>query len=223
MKQLLTKLFGGQAADSTAVALSEAAPRPAAGSTSPRPVIVVSGLPRSGTSMMMKVLEAGGLPVLIDGLRTADTDNPEGYYEFERVKGLDKGDTTWLTEAQGKAVKVISALLEHLPPDQPYRVIFMHRQIEEVLRSQRKMLEHRGETTDAVDDAELAALFAKHLDKVKNWLAAQPNFVVLEIHYNQMLADPLPHVQTVNQFLGDTLDEASMAAVINPNLYRNRA
>jgi hypothetical protein len=223
MKQRLTKLFGGQAADSTGVPVSEAVPLPADGSTTPRPVIVVSGLPRSGTSMMMKVLEAGGLPVLIDGLRTADTDNPEGYYEFERVKGLDKGDTAWLADAQGKGVKVISALLEYLPPDQPYRTIFMHRQIEEVLRSQRKMLEHRGEVTDAVDDAVLAALFAKHLDKVKSWLAAQPNFVVLDIHYSQILADPLPHVELVNQFLGNSLDEASMAAVINPNLYRNRA
>jgi hypothetical protein len=223
MKQLLTKLFGGQAAGSTAVPSSAAAPAPANGTPSPRSVIVVSGLPRSGTSMMMKVLEAGGLPVLIDGLRTADSDNPEGYYEFERVKGLDKGDTAWLTDAQGKGVKVISALLEHLPPDQSYRVIFMHRQIEEVLRSQRKMLEHRGEATDAVDDAELAALFAKHLEKVKGWLAVQPNFAVLDIHYNRMLADPLPHVQMVNQFLGNSLDEASMAAVINPNLYRNRA
>lgn len=188
-----------------------------------QPVVVVSGLPRSGTSMMMKMLEAGGLPVLIDGLRSADSDNPEGYYEFERVKALDKGDTAWLADARGQAVKVISALLEFLPADQSYRVIFMHRQIEEVLRSQRKMLEHRGEATDAIGDAEIAALFAKHVDKVQGWLRQQPNFRVLDVNYNALLADPLPHVHTVNQFLGSGLDEQRMAEIVNPDLYRNRA
>lgn len=188
-----------------------------------QPVVVVSGLPRSGTSMMMKMLEAGGLPVLIDGLRSADSDNPEGYYEFERVKALDKGDTAWLADARGQAVKVISALLEFLPADQSYRVIFMHRQIEEVLRSQRKMLEHRGEATDAIGDAEIAALFAKHVDKVQGWLRQQPNFRVLDVNYNTLLADPLPHVHAVNQFLGSGLDEQRMAEIVNPDLYRNRA
>ncbi|HXF63978.1 MAG TPA: sulfotransferase [Caldilineaceae bacterium] len=215
MKQLLNRLFGGR--DAKPDAPPNAAP------VAPRPVIIVSGLPRSGTSMMMKVLEAGGLPVVSDGLRTADTDNPEGYYEFERVKALDKGDTEWVADARGKVVKVISALLEYLPAGHQYRVIFMHRQIEEVLRSQRKMLERRGENPDSVNDAEMAALFAKHLDKVQSWLRSQPNFVVLDVDYNQMLADPLPHIQAINRFLGGTLDEARMASVVNPDLYRNRA
>jgi hypothetical protein len=187
------------------------------------PVVVVSGLPRSGTSMMMKVLEAGGMPVLIDGLRSADTDNPEGYYEFERVKELDKGDTAWVADAQGKVVKVISALLEHLPADYQYRVIFMHRNVDEVLNSQRKMLAHRGENTESVSDAEMADLFAKHLAKVKEWLRAQPNFAVLDIDYNAMLKDPEPYIRTINQFIDNTLDEVAMAKVINPTLYRNRA
>ena len=173
--------------------------------------------------MMMKVLEAGGMPVLIDGLRSADTDNPEGYYEFERVKELDKGDSAWVADAQGKAVKVISALLEHLPADYQYRVIFMHRNVEEVLNSQRKMLAHRGENTESVSDAEMAELFAKHLAKVKEWLRAQPNFAVLDIDYNAMLKDPEPYIRTINQFIDNTLDELAMAKVINPSLYRNRA
>jgi RNase adaptor protein for sRNA GlmZ degradation len=186
------------------------------------PIVIVSGLPRSGTSMMMKVLEAGGLPVVIDGLRAADPDNPEGYYEFERVKELDKGGTAWVADAQGKAVKVISALLEYLPTDYDYRVIFMHRKIEEVLNSQRKMLARRGEPIDAVSDAEMAALFAKHVAKVKAWLREQPNFAVLEIDYNAMLIDPDPHVRIVNQFIDNALDEEAMAKMINPDLYRNR-
>ena len=216
MKNLLNKFFGS--------GRSDVSPTPAGrqlGATTP--VVVVSGLPRSGTSMMMKVLEAGGMPVLIDGLRSADTDNPEGYYEFERVKELDKGDSAWVADAQGKAVKVISALLEHLPADYQYRVIFMHRNVEEVLNSQRKMLAHRGENTEGVSDAEMAELFAKHLAKVKEWLRAQPNFAVLDIDYNTMLKDPEPYIRTINQFIDNTLDELAMAKVINPSLYRNRA
>jgi len=215
MKNFLNKLFGN--------GRSGAAPTTNGGSmATAMPVVVVSGLPRSGTSMMMKVLEAGGLPVLIDGLRSADKDNPEGYYEYERVKELDKGDTAWVGDAQGKVVKVISALLEYLPPDYPYRVIFMNRNIEEVLNSQRKMLTHRGENVDAVNDAEMADLFAKHLVKVKSWLRAQPNFSVLEVDYNAMLQSPDRYIGMINQFIDNALDEPAMAEVINPDLYRNR-
>jgi hypothetical protein len=96
-------------------------------------IIVVSGLPRSGTSLMMQMLEAGGQTVLVDHVRKADSDNPEGYYEYEAVKDLSKGETVWLAEAQGKAVKVISALLEFLPVEYTYRVIFMRRRIPEIL------------------------------------------------------------------------------------------
>jgi hypothetical protein len=187
----------------------------------PHTVVVVSGLPRSGTSMMMKMLEAGGLPILSDGLRAADADNPEGYYEFERVKQLDKGDTAWLSEAEGKAVKVISALLPHLPPSYHYRVIFMNRRMAEVLASQRKMLARRGERTD-VDDAQLAVILEKHLRQVKQWLSTQPHFRLLEVDYNAMLTDPRPFISRVNRFLDGLLDEERMVAVVNPSLYRNR-
>ncbi|MCX7854237.1 MAG: sulfotransferase [Caldilineales bacterium] len=195
--------------------------RPSPHRLPPHTVVIVSGLPRSGTSMMMKMLEAGGLPILSDGLRAADPDNPEGYYEFERVKQLDKGDTAWLAEAEGKAVKVISALLQHLPPSYQYRVIFMNRRMAEVLASQRKMLARRGERSD-VDDAQLAVILEKHLRQVKQWLSTQPQFRVLEVDYNAMLADPQPYVRQINRFLDGILDEARMAEVVNPSLYRNR-
>ena len=185
-------------------------------------VTIVSGLPRSGTSMMMKMLEAGGLEVFTDNIRTADDDNPKGYYEFERVKKLDKGDTVWLDDAQGKVVKVISVLLQHLPAGYTYRVIFMHRQITEVLASQRKMLIRRGEPTDKVSDERLAQLYRKHLRQVEGWLAQQPNFSVLYVTYNDVLNDPLPHVRRINQFLGGWLDEQKMATVVDPSLYRQR-
>lgn len=185
-------------------------------------VIVVSGLPRSGTSMMMKMLEAGGIPLLTDHIRTPDEDNPKGYYEFERVKQLPKGDTAWLEQARGKAVKIISALLEHLPSEYTYQIIFMRRDLREIIASQRKMLIRRGEDPDQVDEEELYRLFNKHLRHIRRWLSQQPNIRVLEIPYNALLQDPEPYVRQINAFLGGHLDEKAMAQVIDPTLYRNR-
>lgn len=193
-------------------------------SARPQPVItVVSGLPRSGTSMMMKVLDAGGIPPVQDGIRAADEDNPQGYYEFERVKRLDKGDTAWLAEAQGKAVKVISALLKHLPPTYTYRVIFVRRNMAEVLASQRKMLIHRGEDPGQVDDVQMSRLFARHLAEVEAWLAQQHNMRVLYVQYAEALANPQGCAAQINTFCGGGLNERAMALAIDPQLYRNRA
>jgi hypothetical protein len=185
-------------------------------------VVVVSGLPRSGTSLMMKMLEAGGLPVMQDGIREADKDNPKGYYEFERVKQMDKGDTAWMAEAQGKVVKIISALLKHMPPEHQYDVIFMRRHMEEVLASQRKMLVHRGEDAEKMDDAKMSDLFEKHLAQVFAWLEQQPNIRIMEVHYSELLADPVLLAAQVNLFLDGRLDEQKMVEVVDPQLYRNR-
>lgn len=192
-------------------------------STLQEPIIIVSGLPRSGTSMMMKMLEAGGFAPLTDKIREADKDNPKGYYEFERVKQLDKGDVAWLAETQGKVVKVISALLKHLPADYKYRIIFMRRNMPEILASQRKMLIRRGENADDMDDAKMAQLFEKHLQSTIHWIENQPNVSVLYVHYSDMLTEPAPQIKRVNEFLGSRLDETAMAAVVDPALYRNRA
>jgi hypothetical protein len=187
------------------------------------PIIIVSGLPRSGTSMAMKMLEAGGMELVVDNVRTADEDNPKGYYEFERVKKLDNGDTAWLEEAQGKTVKVISALLKYLPQGYTYKVIFMRRKMEEILASQRQMLIRRGEPTDAASDEELMELFAKHLAQVQAWVDEQPNVDVLYVSYNEVMENPLQQVVRVNHFLGDTLDVDNMVAVVDQVLYRQRA
>ena len=186
------------------------------------PVVIVSGLPRSGTSMMMKMLEAGGVPVMTDEIRVADGDNPKGYYEFERVKQMDKGDTAWMADAQGKSVKVISALLQQMPAGYEYQIIFMHRNLNEILASQQKMLHNREENADAVDDAEMARLFEMHLAQVDAWMSQQPNMQVLHIDYNAMLLDPAPFVAQIDQFLQRALDPAAMETVVDPNLYRNR-
>ena len=131
------------------------------------PIVVVSGLPRSGTSMMMKMLDAAGIPIMTDAIRTADIDNPKGYFEYERVKDLEKDpDRSWVRNARGKALKVISFLLKDLPDDNAYQIVFMRRDIDEVLTSQNKMLEHRGEQ-DATDDAIMAEAYRNHLASVR--------------------------------------------------------
>ena len=186
------------------------------------PIVIVSGLPRSGTSMMMKMLEAGGLPALTDNIRTADADNPKGYYEFERVKQIEN-DRKWLPQAAGKAVKMISALLKHLPEDCKYKVIFMRRKLAEILASQKRMLVRRGEPTDKVADETMRRLFEKHLQQVENWLVKQPNFDVLYASYNAILEDPVDSAAQINQFLGNSLDENAMIDVIDPALYRQRS
>lgn len=188
----------------------------------PDTITIVSGLPRSGTSMMMKMLEAGGIAPLTDKIRTADSDNPKGYYEFERVKQMDKGDTAWLADAQGKSVKVISALLKHLPADYQYRVIFMRRDMPEILASQQKMLERRGEGEATIDDQKMTELFEKHLSSVDQWLNAQANISILDLHYSDIVADPLPFMEEINVFLGGKLDTEKMLEVVDPTLYRNR-
>ncbi len=186
------------------------------------PIIVVSGLPRSGTSMMMSMLVAGGIPAMTDSIRTADEDNPKGYFELEKVKGLAK-DNGWLAEAGGRAVKIISALLKHLPAEYSYKVIFMRREMSEVLASQRQMLIRRGEPTDAVSDERMAEMFRKHLAEVESWLAKQPNIEVIYTDYNQMLGAPAAPIETINRFLGGQLDAAAMSAVVDKTLHRQRA
>jgi hypothetical protein len=184
-------------------------------------IVIVSGLPRSGTSLMMSMLEAGGLGVLTDGIRSADEDNPKGYYEFERVKQIEH-DQDWLDDARGKAVKMIAELLKHLPPEYDYKVVFMRRNIEEILASQRQMLIRRGEPMDKVRDEDMARMFRKHLERVDTWIKEQPNVDVAYVSYNDLVADPAEQVRHVNQFMGGTLDTEKMTKAIDASLYRQR-
>ncbi|UCD45473.1 MAG: sulfotransferase [Candidatus Bathyarchaeota archaeon] len=184
-------------------------------------VTIVSGLPRSGTSMMMAMLQAGGMEVLTDEIRKADEDNPGGYFEFERVKQV-KEDRSWLPGARGKVIKMISALLDKLPSSHHYKVVFMERNIDEVLASQMQMLVRRGEPTDAVGDDEMRTLFHKHLRQMREWLEDQPNFAVLYVSYNDTLEKPRENSEKVNDFLGGTLDVDQMVSVVDKGLYRQR-
>jgi hypothetical protein len=188
----------------------------------PEPIVVVSGLPRSGTSMMMKMLEAGGMEVVQDHIREPNVDNPKGYYEFERVKKLPEGDTAWLHDAAGKVIKIISQLILHLPEAHTYKVLFVQRKMHEILASQARMLQHRGEAAGSVSDEQMAQFFEKHLHKIFSWMDERPYVSYLDVDYNQMLADPRPTLEQVNDFLGGMLDIDAMTAVVDPTLYRNR-
>lgn len=185
------------------------------------PVTVVSGLPRSGTSMMMRMLEHGGAEVVTDHLRAADEDNPRGYYEIERVKQL-ASDASWLFDCRGKAVKIVSPLLRHLPPGLPCMVILMERDMEEILRSQRVMMERMGRDGSEKSDEEMAGHFHRHLDKVLGWMKERPELETLKVDFREVIRDPAESAERVRRFLGASLDVERMAGVVEKPLYRQR-
>jgi len=182
-------------------------------------IIIVSGLPRSGTSLMMQMLDNGGVPVVTDHIRTADHDNPRGYYEFERVKQI-KNDVSWLPEARGKAVKMVSQLLYELPASERYRIIFMERDMDEMLLSQEKMLARLNKPSAPRDTIERA--FREHLRKVRVWLGGQANIEVLAVNYNNLVERPEDEAERVSAFLGGSADTGNMSKTVDPSLYRNR-
>jgi hypothetical protein len=187
-----------------------------------RPIVVVSGLPRSGTSLAMKMLEAGGVDVVTDGVRVADVSNPNGYYELERVKQLEgMRDVAWLADARGKAVKIVSFLLTWLPETYDYRVIFMERRLDEVMASQDAMLAQRGE--QAAAERAARGLYDDHLRQVERFMARRVCFSVLRVDYASVVARPADAAARMAAFVQRPLDVARMAAVADPALYRNRS
>ena len=184
-------------------------------------IIIVSGLPRSGTSLMMQMLAAGGLSVLSDGERKPDTDNPKGYLEWERIKQLPK-DPQCIVEAENKVVKIVSQLLQCLPRGRDYRVIFMQRPLDEVLKSQDEMLARRDKYSSDTDLQVVRRAFEKHLSQVETWLKGRPEISVLRIQYHDVLRQPHSIAETIVGFLKIHLDVEAMAHQVEPNLYRNR-
>lgn len=185
-------------------------------------IVIVSGLPRSGTSMMMQMLAAGGLPVLTDQRRTADENNPRGYFELEAAKRL-ASDKAWLTEANGKAVKVVVQLLTQLPLDHRYRIVFMERPLKEVVASQAEMLSRGSEQGNGLrkptDPARLALTYQRQVNDVRRILAqCSERFSVLSVSYHDALADASAMASRVNRFFGSSLNQDAMAAAIDPLL-----
>ena len=184
-------------------------------------IFVVSGLPRSGTSMACRMLAASGLEVLSDDLRTPDRHNPLGYFEYERVKRL-REDSAWLERCGGKTVKVISHLLVHLPSTYRYKVVFMLRPLGEVLESQRKMLLSRGKACSEADQEFLALKFAEHLREARTWLARNPAMQTIYLDYRQVVSRPRDQAAALAEFLGIPDKAPAMARAVEPDLYRNR-
>jgi hypothetical protein len=182
-------------------------------------ITIVSGLPRSGTSLMMQMLHSGGVEVVTDHVRTADPDNPRGYFEYEQVKKI-KQDKSWLPATRGKAFKMVSQLLYDLPPGEEYRVLFMDRDLDEVLLSQEKMLNRLGRPAAPRD--QMKRSFELHLERLHEWLRGQPHIAVLGVRYGDLVERPEREAARVGEFLGGAADVARMAGAVDPSLYRNR-
>jgi len=185
-------------------------------------ITIVSGLPRSGTSLMMQMLVAGGMPPLSDGERAADADNPRGYLEWERIKTLPN-DPACIAEGEGKVVKVISRLLLSLPTGHEYRVIFMQRPLPEVLASQEQMMKRRGTYKEGGNPAIMAAAFEKHLREVYAWMDSKTYVKGVRIPYHEVLNQPKGIAQQLSEFVGIPLNVDAMIQQVDTSLYRNRA
>ena len=184
-------------------------------------ITVVSGLPRSGTSLMMQMLEKGGMAVLTDEIRKADESNQRGYYEYDKVKSLGK-DPSWIGEADGKAVKIIAQLLFFLSRNFDYRILFMERHMEEIVESQSSMLRNLGRTGANLDSDILIQTFQKQMDQAKAIMTWAPNIEWMSVSYNELVRDPKPVAEQVNAFLGNSLSIPDMVSVVDEALYRTR-
>ncbi len=189
--------------------------------TDDEPIIIVSGLPRSGTSLMMQVLRAGGVPLLTDEHRPPDVSNPRGYFEYEKVKWLT-AENTWMGEARGKALKVIAQLVPFLPRGFPYQVLLMRRDMQEVLKSQSTMMQTLGKSA-ASNSQSLAPIFERHLAAVREFIQQQPLATMETVDYHQLISTPEPAIDQVIQFLNRPgLDRQAMIGAIDAKLYRSR-
>jgi hypothetical protein len=184
-------------------------------------ITIVSGIPRSGTSLVMQMLDAGGLTTYADDIRTPDVSNPRGYYETEKAKLL-RTDTSWMTEANGKAVKIIHSLLKYLPDHFSYEVIFIERNLHEVVKSQSTMLQNLGRTGAALPPEKMISIFQKELDGIYDWLKSKPNIKVLFINYGELLSRKESEVQKIAKFLKKDLHVDAMTSSIDPALYRSK-
>ncbi len=184
-------------------------------------VTIVSGMPRSGTSMMMQMLNAGGMEILTDNVRLNDENNPKGYLEYQKVKNL-ASDNSWMHEGQNKVVKVIAQLLQYLPINYTYKVIFMEREMEEIIQSQQIMLGKKADVDKKIYPTSLAETFKKQLEKTRSWIKTHPQFEVTYVSYTDVINNPTEVAENISLFVDADLNIAAMALAIDENLYRNR-
>jgi hypothetical protein len=184
-------------------------------------VTIVTGVPRSGTSLVMQMLAAGGHPIASDGVRRADADNPRGYFELEAARRLAR-DASWLPELAGRALKLVHTLVPSLPTTLQYRVLMVRRRLDEVLASQRAMLARQGAAPDPAEDDRLLPVLEAQLAQLEGWLAAQQGLAWLRIDHGELLAHPAQLAARLADFLGGGLDARAMAACVDPTLHRQR-
>ncbi len=180
-------------------------------------IVVVSGLPRSGTSLMMQMLEKGGLEILTDNNRKADISNPKGYFEYDPVMSIHK-DNSWLNKAQNKSVKIVAPLLKFLDPKYRYKVIFMKRDLTEVVKSQQKMI---GKDPDVLP-VKLFESYKKHLNQVDLWKNKEPGVEMIYVDYQDVISKPEEEILKINKFIGLDLDTDKMETCVDKSLYRNK-
>ena len=185
-------------------------------------ITIVSGLPRSGTSMMMQMIQAGGMLLLFDNIRKPDKDNPNGYYEFENVKQI-RTDISWLDDAEGKALKMVYSLLYDLPKNRDYKVIFMKRNMEEILSSQFLMLKRMGRDVNRFDKFKLKDTFEAQIEKITTWLREWANVDTIHVSYNSVIQDPEENALRINYFLAGKLSTDKMIRAVDASLYRQKA
>ncbi len=185
--------------------------------------IVVSGLPRSGTSLMMQMFQAAGIDPMTDHVRAADDDNPEGYLEWEAIKQI-KNHPELMDQAEGKVTKVISMLIPYLPTRHEYKIVFMVRPIDEIAASQQKMIQRLGSKGADVDLPTIEKNLTRHRDEILGLIRRRPNMTMRVVRYKKLIEDPQSVVDRLVDFFGDgvLLHPERMASVVRPELYRNR-
>lgn len=181
-------------------------------------IVVVSGLPRSGTSLMMQMLQSGGIEVLTDSNRKADVSNPKGYLEYKPVMALHK-DNSWLNIAQNKSIKIVAPLLKFLDPKYRYKVIFMTRDLSEVVKSQQKMI---GKDIDTLP-VKLFEAYKRQLQQVETWKEKEPSVEFIYIDYKDAIYNTERTVKKVASFVGKQLNTEAMQSCVDKNLHRNKA
>ena len=184
-------------------------------------IIVVTGLPRSGTSLMMQILQSLQIKLFTDNHRSADESNPKGYFEHQWVKTIEK-DNSWLTDVKGKAIKIVSPLIKYLPVDLNYKIIFMNRDLDEIIQSQERMLTENNKKDDATNSEELKQIFLKDLKQSKDWIHTQLHSEVLEILHSKLLKNPETELEKIKSFLKIDINTTLILKVIDKNLYRSK-
>jgi hypothetical protein len=182
-------------------------------------IIVVSGLPRSGTSLVMQMLVAGGVSALTDERRPSDTNNPRGYWEYEAVKSIAK-ENGWMHLAKGKAIKIIAPLISFVPNTMEYDILFVRRDLSEVIASQARMLGRDGKQLHEQHD--IAMAMKQLLENSIQYAETQPNMRVAVLEHQQLILHPAVAIEQIQALLDSPLDKRAMIEAVDPTLYRNR-